>query len=109
MMDYKECARIAGEECKKAQAELITLKRDVAFVGDELDRYRAIVCEKDEEIAALKDKHVCVWIVSREFETDVWETGCDNAYEFTNDGPKENRMKFCPYCGGALIVEGRTE
>ncbi len=30
------------------------------------------------------------------------ETQCDNLFEFTNDGVKENKFKFCPYCGGEI-------
>lgn len=38
----------------------------------------------------------CVWIQ----QEDGWWKACeDNAFEFTNDGPVENKIKFCPYCG----------
>ena len=32
-------------------------------------------------------------------EHNYWETGCDNLFQFNNDGPKKNHFKFCPYCG----------
>ncbi len=41
----------------------------------------------------------CVWTQN---EDGYWETACDNAFEFTVDGPVENGMIFCPYCGQRL-------
>lgn len=35
---------------------------------------------------------------------DVWATHCDNMFSFVVDGPKENGMNFCPYCGKPLVV-----
>lgn len=34
----------------------------------------------------------------------VWTTSCGNMFVFTVDGPKENGMNFCPYCGKTLNV-----
>jgi hypothetical protein len=38
----------------------------------------------------------CTW---QEDENNAWETSCGNIFEFFNDGPKQNKFKFCPYCG----------
>ena len=35
-----------------------------------------------------------------------WDTQCDNKYQFTNDGPKENDYKFCPGCGKPVALAG---
>lgn len=32
------------------------------------------------------------------------ETACGNAWEFNDGGPKQNKAKFCMFCGGKLIV-----
>lgn len=45
----------------------------------------------------------CVWAYTN--EVDAWETSCGNMFEFTADGPAENRMKFCCYCGKHLQQE----
>lgn len=37
-------------------------------------------------------------------EHDYWETGCNNVFQFTNDGPKENHFEWCPYCGSLIEV-----
>jgi len=50
----------------------------------------------------------CTWTVDPSWdEDDIWETDCDNTFQFTTDGPKENRFKFCPYCGKVIEVEER--
>ena len=41
----------------------------------------------------------CPWQEDRDGN---WETGCGNIFAFTEGGPTENRMKFCPYCGRRL-------
>lgn len=42
----------------------------------------------------------CLWRESDDGE--MWSTSCGHAFNFTADGPKENGMKFCCYCGGQL-------
>ena len=34
---------------------------------------------------------------------DHYETSCDNAFAINDGGPAENGMKFCCYCGRALV------
>jgi len=47
----------------------------------------------------------CFWVVDETPWSDpIWQTTCDNIFEFTNDGPDENEFKFCPYCGGKLKI-----
>ena len=41
----------------------------------------------------------CKWTADGE----IWQTECGHAFEFTADGPTENKAKFCQYCGGNLI------
>lgn len=40
-------------------------------------------------------KH-CAWI---EDEMGCWDAACGQSFEFYAEGPKENKFKFCPYCG----------
>ena len=44
----------------------------------------------------------CDWIRD---ESGPEETQCGHAFEFTYDSVKENGFKFCPFCGGAIIVK----
>ena len=52
-----------------------------------------------EEFERLKDDKRCTWI---ENDDGVWETKCDELFEFNEGGPPENRFEFCPYCGKNL-------
>jgi hypothetical protein len=49
-----------------------------------------------------KKKRKCKW---KEDEDGVWDTECGNRFELIEGAPKDNRMKFCPYCGG--VLEGK--
>ncbi len=44
---------------------------------------------------------VCVW---RENGDGAWITGCDDAFEFFEDGPTENGARYCQYCGKRIEV-----
>jgi hypothetical protein len=46
-------------------------------------------------------KTPCTW---KQWEGGQYETSCDNVFEFTHEGVKENKAVYCQYCGG-LIVE----
>ena len=38
----------------------------------------------------------CKW---EEGEDGVWQTDCEHAFIFNDDGPTENQASFCMYCG----------
>jgi len=42
---------------------------------------------------------VCVWT---EDPDGIWTGPCGVAWEFDNDGPEENRCRYCPRCGGKI-------
>ena len=44
---------------------------------------------------------VCTW---RANDEGGWDTGCDQRWEFIDDGPTENGVQYCPFCGGCLRV-----
>jgi hypothetical protein len=46
---------------------------------------------------------VCLWLLW-DIDCDMWDTTCGNEFQFTTDGPRENKFRFCPYCGGRLRV-----
>lgn len=44
----------------------------------------------------------CQW---KEDEANgIWRSDCGNLFEFTADGPTENKFLFCPYCGGKISI-----
>lgn len=48
----------------------------------------------------------CLWKHQVEIDYhDYWSASCGEDFIFTDGGPIENGMKFCPYCGKPLKVE----
>ena len=57
--------------------------------------------EARAELAQLREsKPQCEWTYNDEYFH--WNTGCGNAYQFTDGGIKENSFTHCPYCGGGI-------
>lgn len=50
----------------------------------------------------------CRWT---EDEDGLWHTECGREWQFTDDGPLENRARYCIECGGAIVAKpvGRPE
>ena len=44
----------------------------------------------------------CTWV---EDFNGYWESECGATWEFIEDGPEENRVKFCHKCGGKLEIK----
>ncbi len=54
----------------------------------------------------IKNEYICKWEVD---EDGIWNTECENAFCFDVDGPKENRCKFCPFCGRPLVIRYKND
>lgn len=50
---------------------------------------------------------VCNWQYDESH--DKWDTNCGEGFQLMCDGPKENKMKFCPYCGLKLNQVAATQ
>ncbi|MBV4365872.1 hypothetical protein [Erwinia phyllosphaerae] len=74
----------------------------------ELRRRRVNDAEKDKRIAELSSPGECGW---RYDENDYfWSSSCGEDWQFTVDGPVENRVKFCQGCGKQVrIIEGNKD
>ena len=48
----------------------------------------------------------CKWTYDEDM--DCWEAECDNLFSLMEGTPKENKMKYCPYCGKLIqqILKG---
>ena len=42
----------------------------------------------------------CRWTADDEGN---WDTQCEQKHVLIDGGPKDNQMRFCCYCGGALV------
>lgn len=45
-------------------------------------------------------KTLCVWTLDD--HDGSYDTSCGETWEFTTGTIKDNRVKFCPYCGGRI-------
>lgn len=45
----------------------------------------------------------CKWKCNVNDWADWWDTGCGGSYTIMEGTPKENKMRFCPYCGGKIV------
>jgi hypothetical protein len=48
------------------------------------------------EAVCARETEFCKWV---ENQDGAWETSCSHIFEFTTDGPIENKAKFCAFCG----------
>ena len=59
--------------------------------------------EREQALAA----PVCSWGQVDDLHTpDTWEAECGAMWTFTEGGPKDNNMRFCPECGKPLQQKG---
>ena len=92
------CAYSKGEENRR-RLQLVT-----EFLADQkgsiIQISKATVNWMDQRIRELDCGKVCEW---KENEDGQWETGCGEMFEFTTGGLKENKVKWCQYCGGKIV------
>ena len=48
------------------------------------------------------DQHIATGCEWKQDDEGNWATGCGEMFSFFEDGPLENGMKFCCYCGLSL-------
>lgn len=54
------------------------------------------------------DVETCDWSCGDD-DWDTWHSECGQDWIFEEDGPNENDMKFCPFCGRKIVVTERME
>lgn len=69
---------------------------------------RAIV-ELEQRLLSEPKKPECEWAQDDKTESDAWNTKCGNAFLLSEGTPAENDMKYCPYCGGRLVVSNGAQ
>ena len=72
---------------------------DVANKNGYLDNARAAIAHMEDK-AAVKE---CEWTFD---DNGFWRASCGGNFVFENGGPKENKFKHCPYCGGVVPPKG---
>lgn len=59
-------------------------------------------------MAEFRKTPTCWWDLADD-DASHYETSCGHAFEFTTDGPRENRFTFCPYCGKRIATEKKVK
>lgn len=50
-------------------------------------------------------RRICVWGTGP--EELVYQTGCGKLWQFEEGGPRENGVRYCPFCGLLLALPAR--
>jgi len=81
---------------------------DVPLINEAI--HRQVLKEWKYAVDDYKETHpvptleniMCKWT---EEDDNVYRTNCKNMFQLSNDdNPKENGLKFCPYCGGEIEI-----
>jgi hypothetical protein len=64
------------------------------------DMVVALSWEQGDAREPRREPEVCKW--TQDFTSGCWGTDCGTDFEFTTDGPEENGLMFCPFCGRKL-------
>ena len=51
-------------------------------------------------LAVQKKEKVCKWKYDEAY--DFWDTACEESFCLIEGTLKDNKMKYCPYCGGRI-------
>jgi hypothetical protein len=101
-----ETARMQLAAC--ATAALQNTAESIAQrIGPDNPYYSAAymdVCSAVDREVYLRER-TCLWKESENFDECFWDTACGHSFVFIEGGPEENKMTFCPYCGGKAVVQ----
>ena len=56
---------------------------------------------------SLKKPENCLWTcIANDYDGHLWKTSCSHKASFNyGDTPKDNKYKFCPYCGKKITLK----
>lgn len=72
----------------------------------EIERVEALIQSRVQPpalspVEPTPEPETCAWKFASD-DSGMWETACGRFWEFNEDGPKENRVHFCFFCGKPL-------
>lgn len=122
LQEELNAARSALEQRTRERDEVLEEIRDERRRRDDIEASRdgweavamvngARVNELLAELATLcasAGAKTCAW-KQDEDAGDLWEGSCGVAWSLPDGTPKQNRMNFCPRCGGALAKAGEAK
>jgi len=100
--DYRKTLR-GVQEMSKARDEYYKLKTDVFLCSHEglvpaVENYVV-------ELEAIRDKK-CKWKYETIYDNNYYDTECGEAFCFSSGKVTDNKMIFCPFCGGRIEEGG---
>jgi hypothetical protein len=45
----------------------------------------------------------CIWTYGGDWESDYYETSCNEMFSLIDGTPEQNNYRFCPACGKPLV------
>lgn len=108
-VDEVDAARAA--EAAQHQQEIAALKKQVSGLSMECARRAEVIAAVEAERDQLyptPEPETCAWKLASD-DSGMWETACGRFWEFNEDGPKENRVHFCFFCGKPLRLVPSAE
>jgi septal ring factor EnvC (AmiA/AmiB activator) len=91
-------AKLAAAEARCAEQDA-QLRRGVAHAEERVDLLQRLAAAE----ARCAATHPCVWRYDATHEK--YDTSCGGAWCFMEDGILENKLRFCPHCGGPVHEE----
>jgi len=90
------------------QAQIKKLEAATADFAKHAGKEVHQINQRLEVLEAKTRAHSCTWTQSPDpHMPDTYEATCGAIWTFTEGGPAENNMRFCPECG-SKVVEGIT-
>ena len=102
---YRDFQHFLVVKIEELEDEIEVLKRDLECTTAAADNYLELLGKSESENELRTG--LCEWQYDEHH--DVWETSCNNLWQFTNEGPKENDCQYCMYCGGVIDVLSQKE
>lgn len=105
----EQLAREMKEMDESLRSEIETFR---ATLADNEAYGLTIIHERDElrarleraEAASQRDEATCEWTPDNDPDWNTWSSQCGKTWVFEEDGPAENDMRFCPFCGRLLVA-----
>jgi len=66
-------------------------------------RIRHMRKQLEAQLAPAATAEQCTWKLEDE-DLELWDTGCGEAWVFSDGGPQDSGVKYCPACGKPVAI-----
>lgn len=105
-VDHHHGFGIISEEVHELFQEIMRRDQNPGKIAAEAIQVAAVAC-KMAMLARMQAEEVqkCVWLPDIDGDAPIFSCSCGECITFADDGPKENKYKFCPFCGREIALE----